>query len=118
MLVSFPFLDTAGVPQAKPRPTVVISGRLIHDTTADILIAAMSSRPNSDPLPTDYQILYGTSEAQSAGVKVTSWVKASNLAAVPKAAVTRRLGRLASESMRQVERRLRLALELQNDARI
>jgi mRNA-degrading endonuclease toxin of MazEF toxin-antitoxin module len=111
-LVSFPFIDVGGAAQAKPRPAVVISGRLIHQTTADVLIAAISSRPASQPLPTDYQIVAGTLEAQLAGVKMTCWVKTSNLAAVPKAAITRRLGSLSAEGLQNVEHRLRLALEL------
>ena len=112
VLVSFPFIDVGGQAQAKPRPAVVVSGRLIHQTTADVLIAAISSRPASQPLPTDYQIVAGSLEAQLAGVRMTCWVKASNLAAVPTAAVTRRLGFLSPEGLRQVEQRLRLALEL------
>lgn len=112
VLVSFPFIDTGGGVQAKPRPAVVISGRMIHQTTADVLIAAISSRPASQPLPTDYQIVADTPEAQLAGIKMTCWVKASNLAAVPTSAVSRRLGHLSIAGLRQVDQRLRIALEL------
>jgi mRNA-degrading endonuclease toxin of MazEF toxin-antitoxin module len=112
VLVSFPFLAASGQAQAKPRPAVVISGSVIHDHTADVLIAAISSRPASQSLPTDYYIAEGAPESQAAGLKRSSWVKVSNLAAVPRAAVTRRLGRLPLQSLRAVDERLRLALDL------
>ncbi len=112
VLVSFPFVDASGTAQAKPRPAVIISSLLVHETTADVLIAAISSRPASQPLPTDYQIVAESREALLAGVKTTCWVKTSNLAAVPKAAVARRLGSLSPEGLRQVEQRLRMALDL------
>ena len=113
VLVQFPFLESPGSAQAKLRPAVVISGDAIHRETADVLIAAISSRPGSVPLSTDYQIMLGTSESRLAGLVMTSWVKVSNLAAVPKAAVLRRLGRLTDEGLRAVDQRLRLALDLQ-----
>ncbi len=112
VLVQFPFLDTGGQAQVKPRPAVVISSQVIHQQTADVLIAAISSRPISQPLPTDYPITYGTPEAKSTGLKRTSWVKASNLATVPRAAVGRRLGRLTPQGLQAVDDRLRLALGL------
>jgi mRNA-degrading endonuclease toxin of MazEF toxin-antitoxin module len=113
VLVRFPFLESPEVAQAKLRPAVIVSGEAIHQETADVLIAAISSRPASAPLSTDYQIVLGTPECRSAGLVTTSWVKVSNLAAVPKAAVLRRLGRLTAEGLRAVDQRLRLALDLQ-----
>jgi mRNA-degrading endonuclease toxin of MazEF toxin-antitoxin module len=92
VLVNFPFVDTGGQAQAKLRPAVVVSGQVVHQTTADVLIAAISSRPASQSIPTDYEITIGTLEHKRAGLKKTSWVKASNLANIPRSAVTRRLG--------------------------
>ncbi|HID87753.1 MAG TPA: type II toxin-antitoxin system PemK/MazF family toxin [Anaerolineae bacterium] len=112
VLVRFPFLEIGGWVRVKPRPAVVVSGPVIHEQTADVLIAAISSRPTSRPLPTDYQIPYDTPEARAAGLKKTSWVKASNLATVPRAAVARRLGHLTAGGLRTVDDRLRLALGL------
>lgn len=113
VLVRFPFLGSTGTAETKVRPALVVSGEVIHQETADILIAAISSRPASAPLSTDYQIILGTPESRSAGLIVTSWVKMSNLAAIPKAAVLRRLGRLTPEGLHAVDERLRLALDLQ-----
>jgi mRNA-degrading endonuclease toxin of MazEF toxin-antitoxin module len=112
VLVNFPFVDTGGQPQAKLPPAVVVSGQIIHQTTADVLIAAISSRPASHPLPTDYEITIGTPEHRRAGLKKTSWVKASNLANIPRSAVTRRLGRLTLAGIKELDKRLKLALEL------
>jgi len=112
VLVNFPFVDTGGQAQAKVRPAVVVSGQIVHQTTADVLIAAISSRPTSQPLPTDYEITIGTSEHKRAGLKKTSWVKASNLANIPRSAVTRRLGRLTLAGIKELDKRLELALDL------
>jgi len=104
--------ETDGQAQAKLRPAVVVSGQIIHQTTADVLIAAISSRPTSQPLPTDYEITIGTPEHRRAGLKKTSWVKASNLANIPRSAVTRRLGRLTLVGIKELDKRLKLALDL------
>ncbi|MCD6507339.1 type II toxin-antitoxin system PemK/MazF family toxin [Candidatus Poribacteria bacterium] len=112
VLVRFPFLQTDGRVRVKPRPAVIISGPVIHEQTADVIIAAISSRPASRPLPTDYHIPYGSSESKAGGLKRDSWVKVSNLATIPRSAIARRLGRLTAAGMRAVDERLRLALGL------
>lgn len=112
VLVRFPFLESGGQVQAKPRPAVIICGQVIHERTADVLIAAVSSRPTSRPLPTDYHISLDAVEAKVAGLKMTSWVKLSNLATVPRTAITRRLGYLTPAGLQAVDDRLRLALGL------
>jgi mRNA-degrading endonuclease toxin of MazEF toxin-antitoxin module len=43
---------------------------------------------------------------------VTSWIKLSNLANVPRSAVARRPGRLLAISLQEVDERLKLALDL------
>ena len=79
VLVNFPFVDTGGQAQAKLRPAVVVSGQIVHQTTADVLIAAISSRPTSQPLPCLLYTSDAADEHKRAGLKKTSWVKASNL---------------------------------------
>jgi mRNA-degrading endonuclease toxin of MazEF toxin-antitoxin module len=111
VLVNFPFMDTGGQAEAKLRPAVVVSGEAVHQTTADVLIAAVSSRPTSQPLPIDYEITIGTPEHKQAGLRKTS-CKASNLANIPRSAVTRRLGRLTPAGLKELDKRLKLALEL------
>ncbi|MBU2610067.1 MAG: type II toxin-antitoxin system PemK/MazF family toxin [Chloroflexi bacterium] len=112
VLVRFPFINLGGQVQVKPRPAVVISGQAIHTQAADVLIAAISSRPASRPLGTDYAIAENTPEARAAGLKTASWVKISNLATVPKTAVARRIGKLTPTGLEEVESRLRLAIDL------
>jgi len=112
VLVNFPFVDTGGQAQAKVRPAVVVSGQIVHRTTAEVLIAAVSSRPTSQPLPTDYEITVSTPEHKRAGLRKTSWVKASNLANIPRSAVTRRLGRLTPTGLKELDKCLKLALGL------
>jgi mRNA-degrading endonuclease toxin of MazEF toxin-antitoxin module len=117
VLVRFPFLPAGGVPQAQVRPAVVVSGPAIHDHTADVLIVAISSRPISHALPTDYELVLGTPAATAAGLRQTSWVKVSNVAAVPKAAVIRRLGQLPPSAIQAIDERLRMAFDLSFSSR-
>lgn len=91
VLVSFPYLDTGGAPQTKARPALVLSDKIVHDHTADVIVAAISSRPASRPLPTDVQISAGSREHKAAGLNITSWIKVATLAAILRTAVSRRL---------------------------
>jgi mRNA-degrading endonuclease toxin of MazEF toxin-antitoxin module len=112
VLVRFPFLLDSGSPEAKLRPAVIVSGPAIHDHTADVIVVAISSRPNSRPLLTDYELRLGTPVATAAGVHKTSWVKISNVANVPKSAVSRRLGQLPPSALRAIDSHLRMAFGL------
>ena len=66
-------------------------------------------RLGSGGIPSDKQpwLLYGIIL-----LKITSWVKVASLASLPKVAISRWLGRLDAHSLSEVEKRLRLALEL------
>lgn len=113
VLLRFPFIDSAtGAVTTKMRPALVVSGSAIHRHTSDIIVLAISSRPASRPLPTDFEIRQHTPEFQRSGLRVTSWIKASNITFVPRSAVHRRVGHLPAQVLQLVEERLRLALEL------
>lgn len=112
VLVKFPFLGLGTEVQAKLRPAVIVSSSVLHHASADVIIAAISSRPTSRPLPTDYEIPAGSPEHSAAGLKKTSWVKSASLANVPKSAVSRRLGKLTPSALAELDARLKLALGL------
>jgi len=110
ILVRFPFIGSHAALQAKVRPAVVVSGPLFHRHTADVIVAAISSRPASSPLPTDYEIHLDTPEASASGLKRDSWVKAGTLATIPRRAALRRLRRLTAAGLQAVDECIRRAL--------
>lgn len=112
VLVAFPYLEASGSLQSKVRPALVVSGPNLHAHTADVIVAAISSRPTSVPLPTDVHLIAHSPEHTAAGLKTTSWIKAATLATIPRAAIHRRMGKLSGATLSEVEKRLRASLEL------
>lgn len=89
---------------------MIVSGPTFHRHTADVIVAAISSRPVSSPLPTDYEIRLGTHDALAARLKRDSWVKAGTLATIPRKAVRQRLGQLTATGLQAVDERILRAL--------
>jgi mRNA-degrading endonuclease toxin of MazEF toxin-antitoxin module len=85
---------------------------LSEANTADIIVAAISSRRPARDYPTDFRIVFGTPTFQRSGLRVTSIVKTAVVATIPQSVVTRRLGALTADEMRQIDRRLRASFEL------
>jgi len=101
VLLPFPFADLT---TTKVRPALVLSGSLYHKSEPDIIVAALTSNVAAHQGPTDYTL----QDWRQAGPSV---VKAS-LATVEPSLVYHRLGHLTDRDLREVEERLRLALEL------
>jgi mRNA-degrading endonuclease toxin of MazEF toxin-antitoxin module len=112
VLVAFPYVERTGAVQSKMRPAVIVSGKTVHAQTPDVVIAAISSRPMSQPQSTDVPVLVETPEHKTAGLKVNSWIKVAALASVPRAVITRRLGRCNNALLSTIEQKLRVVLEL------
>jgi len=104
VLIPFPFADLTS---AKVRPALVVSGALYHRSEPDILVAAITSNVSAHQGPTDYTL----KDWRRAGLLARSVVKAS-LATLEPSLVRHRLGRLSDRDLGEVEKRLRLALEL------
>jgi mRNA interferase MazF len=104
VLVPFPFADLT---TTKQRPAVIVSGKTYHRTEPDLILAAITGRIPQRPAPTDYLL----KDWQQAGLLMPSLVKAF-LVTVEPTLVRHRLGRLTDRDLREVEARLRLALEL------
>lgn len=104
VLVPFPFTDLTS---KKLRPALVVSGEIYHATEPDIIVAAITSNVAAHQGPTDYTL----QDWQEANLHVPSVVK-SVLATIDPKLVRYRLGHLTDRDLREVEKRLRLALEL------
>lgn len=104
VLVPFPFSDLA---TTKVRPAVVVSSALYHSTEPDLLLAAITSNLASASGPCDYLL----ADWRTAGLRFPSALKPVLFTLAP-SRVIHSIGALAIADLAQVERRLRLALEL------
>lgn len=104
VLVPFPFADLRS---RKVRPALVVSGKIYHTNEPDLIIAAITSNVSANTGPTDYLI----SDWKKTGLIRPSVVKAS-LATVEPTLVRHSIGQIGSSELREVEERLKIALEL------
>lgn len=104
VLVPFPYSDLS---TTKQRPAVVVSGSTYHQSEPDIILASITGQAPDQLAPTDSRL----QDWQRAGLLMPSLVK-SFLVTMDPALVRHRLGRLTARDLREVETKLRLALEL------
>jgi mRNA interferase MazF len=102
VLLPFPFADLTST---KVRPALVLSSSLYHKSEPDIIVAAITSNVAAHQGPTDYTL----QDWRRSGLLAPSVVKVS-LATVEPSLVYHRLGRLTDRDLKEVEKRLRLAL--------
>ena len=112
VVVAFPYTEPNGRVVVKGRTALIVSSAWVNQNTADVLVAAISSRRPAQSYPTDFRIVVGTPTFQRSGLRVTSIVKTAVLATIPQSVITRRLGSLTTDEMQQIDRRLRASLEL------
>lgn len=104
VLVPFPFAELT---TTKTRPALIISGQAFASTEGRITVAGITSNVAAHRNATSYAL----PDWAGAGLKkpsvVTSW-----LATLSPRLVQLKVGRLTAYDLREVERRLRIALEL------
>ena len=98
MIVRFPFISSRKSDQ-KARPALVISDMTISRRYGDLILAAITSRVPHDPTETEL-ILETTPEN---GLKTRSCLRLEFLMTIPIDLVSRRIGRLTSQEMEQVD---------------
>jgi len=102
VLVPFPFTDLT---TTKTRPAVVISVDGFQKRTGDFTVAMVTSVPHSTPY--DYKI----KDWQTANLLAPSWLRAKLVTLDPKL-VRYQPGKLTKPDLKEVEKRIRLALKL------
>lgn len=104
ILVPFPFAELKA---AKARPAVIISGETFMAAEGRIIVAGITSNLAAHQNPTTYTL----PDWAKAGLKkpsvVTSWV-----ATLSPQLVLLTIGKLTPEDLQEVERRLKVAMEL------
>ena len=106
VLTPFPFTDLSG---QKTRPSVVVSGSRVRGE--DIVIAFISSVMR-DVGETDLLISRDHPDFKVTGLKRDSIVRLGKLATISRKIVLGRLGDLPRDLLEDVNRKLRIALDL------
>lgn len=93
--------------QTKPRPAVVLTADWLSEYSLDVTVAPLTSVARSN-FPTRVEVSMG-----EGGLHIRSWIKCDQLTTVPKVMLARRaFGKLSPETLAEVERAIRLALNM------
>lgn len=104
VVLDVPFTDQRG---GKRRPALVVSAAAFHRALPDVIVCPVSSRPRHyhRPGPGDHPLRHW----QTSGLRHPSTARVSNLLAVEKSLIRRRLGAVHDEDLRAVDALLRRA---------
>jgi len=109
IIIPFPFVTSEGASQ-KARPALIISDHSIDRRFDDLIMVGITSRIVEDLKETEYKIVEGTEAFKHSGLAKTSVVRCEYIMTVPRRLVARRLGRLPDETMKEIDKRLKLSL--------
>ena len=105
-------MEPTGNVVVKGRPALIVSSGWVNQNTADVIVAAISSRLPAQSYPIDFRFVSGTPTFQRSGLRVTSIVKTAVLATIPQSVITRCLGSLTADEMQRIDRCLSASLEV------
>ena len=104
------FDPARGSEQGGTRPAIVVERTAFASVAAKghVLVAAITTNPKCQRLP----FCVGLEPGRGTGLRKKSYVNASHIHAFSKKRLRKRLGRLTSDAMADVDRALRLMLDL------
>ena len=104
------FDPARGSEQGGTRPAVIVERTAFASVTAKghVLVAAITTNPKCQRLP----FCVGLEAGKGTGLRKRSYVNASHIHAFSKDRLRKRLGRLTSDAMAEVDHALRLMLDL------
>lgn len=107
VVVHVVFSDGSG---SKPRPVLVVSTELFHESLPDVLVCPISSQPRfyQHPGQGDYPLR----QWEKAGLRHPSTVRISKLLAIDKRVIKRTLSEIDREDLAAIDRSLLHALGL------
>lgn len=104
VLIPFPFTDLTAT---KTRPAVVVSSAVYHTVRPELLLAYVSSQVSQAVARLDHVL----KDWQQAGLAKPSFVR-PKIAAIEPRLVVHQVGQLSAHDLAELERRLRLAMQL------
>jgi mRNA interferase MazF len=109
VIVPFPFVTSEGALQ-KARPALIISDHSIDRRFDDLIMVGIISRIVKDMKKTEYRIVEGTEDFKYSGLIKTSVVRCEYIMTVPQGLVARKLGHLPDETIKKIDKKLKLSL--------
>ncbi|MEA1869836.1 MAG: type II toxin-antitoxin system PemK/MazF family toxin [Euryarchaeota archaeon] len=113
VIVPFPFVTSEGALQ-KARPALIISDHSIDRRFDDLIMVGITSRIVGDLKETEYMIVEGTEDFKYSGLIKTSVVRCEYIMTVPSGVVARRLGHIPDETMKKIDKKLKLSLGIED----
>jgi mRNA-degrading endonuclease toxin of MazEF toxin-antitoxin module len=111
VLIAFPFIQDFS--KSKERPAVIIQNDVGNAYGGNLILAAITSHLPEQEYPVHYRVYAGTPIAKEAGLDRDSIVKAETIITVPKSSVIEKLGHFTPEALAEIDRCLRVSLELE-----
>lgn len=108
VIVDFPFSDGSG---RKVRPALIVQSDAKNGVLDDTIIALITSRLHRR-LDTHVAVDISTPEGKQSGLRMNSAIQCENLVTIDQRLVLAEIGTLSRQAMGEVDRCLRLALEL------
>lgn len=109
ILVQYPYSSGTG---SKMRPALVVQPDRNNQRLTNVILAPITSTTHRRNEPTQVLVDPTTVDGQGSGLKHVSVVTCENLSTVAQSLVKRRLGKLPSVTMQQVNGSLKAALGL------
>jgi mRNA interferase MazF len=111
VLIAFPYIQDFS--RSKVRPAVVIQNDVGNAYGDNLILAAITSQVPEQEFPVHYRVYAGSRIAKEAGLTSDCVVKAETIITIPKARVIEKLGRFSPEALAEIDRCLRISLELE-----
>jgi len=113
VIIPFPFVTFESISQ-KARPALVISDHSIDRRFEDLIMVGITSQIVEYLRETEYKIVEGTEAFKYSGLAKTSVVRCEYIMTVPRRLVSRRLGHLPDETMKEIDKKLKLSLGMRD----
>jgi mRNA-degrading endonuclease toxin of MazEF toxin-antitoxin module len=104
-LVIVPFPFTEGI-AGKPRPALVLTGSAYNSRRQDVIIAYVTSQPQTDP----FAVSVDDSDMENGRLMAPSWIRVDRIHTIERTLVSRYIGRLSPRKMNEVRSVLRTLL--------
>lgn len=111
VLIAFPYIQD--YTKSKVRPAVVVQNDIGNAYSDNLILASISSQVPEQEFPVHYRVYAGSKIAKEAGLTGDCVVKAETIITVPKSRVIEKLGRFPPEAMAEIDRCLRISLDLE-----
>lgn len=111
VLIAFPYIQD--YTKSKVRPAVVVQNDIGNTYSDNLILASISSQVPEQEFPVHYRVYAGSRIAKEAGLTSDCVVKAETIVTVPKSRVIEKLGRFPPEAMAEIDRCLRISLDLE-----